>query len=281
MILEDTDHDGRADRHTVFWDQGPEADQRRNRLRRRLGALSAASSCSFPTATATTSPTASRRSCSTAGTTASCGTTSPTACAGGRTAGFTAGTAFRPRRTSGLPGTLPAQRTPLNCCIWRYHPTRKIFEVVCRGTTNPWGMDWNEQGELFFINTVIGHLWHAVPGAHFQRMYGEDDNPHLYELLGPDGRPLPLGHGRALERYPQDRRLADDRPGRRRTRSRRAADLPGRQLARSLSRHGVHDQLARPPAQQRQARTTAAAATSAGTPPTSSSRPTRGSAASN
>jgi putative membrane-bound dehydrogenase-like protein len=84
----------------------------------------------------------------------------------------------------GVPGTLPSQRTPLNCCIWRYHPTRKIFEVVCRGTTNPWGMDWNAQGELFFINTVIGHLWHAVPGAHFQRMYGEDDNPHVYELLG-------------------------------------------------------------------------------------------------
>jgi putative membrane-bound dehydrogenase-like protein len=84
----------------------------------------------------------------------------------------------------GAPGTLPSQRTTINCCIWRYHPTRKIFEVVCRGTTNPWGMDWNEHGELFFINTVIGHLWHAVPGAHFQRMYGEDDNPHVYELLG-------------------------------------------------------------------------------------------------
>jgi putative membrane-bound dehydrogenase-like protein len=84
----------------------------------------------------------------------------------------------------GVPGCLPSQRTPLSCCIWRYHPTRKIFEVVCRGTTNPWGMDWNEHGELFFINTVIGHLWHAVPGAHFQRMYGEDDNPHVYQLLG-------------------------------------------------------------------------------------------------
>ncbi len=84
----------------------------------------------------------------------------------------------------GIPGCLPSQRTSLNCCIWRYHPTRKIFEVVCRGTTNPWGMDWNEHGELFFINTVIGHLWHAVPGAHFQRMYGEDDNPHVYQLLG-------------------------------------------------------------------------------------------------
>jgi len=83
----------------------------------------------------------------------------------------------------GAPGAPPAQRTPINTGVWRYHPTRKVFEVVCRGTTNPWGMDWNERGELFFINTVINHLWHGLPGAHYQRMYGEDDNPHVYELM--------------------------------------------------------------------------------------------------
>ena len=65
----------------------------------------------------------------------------------------------------GPPHALPSERTALKGGIWRYHPTRKIFEVVCRGTTNPWGMDWDENGELFFINTMIGHLWHAVPGA--------------------------------------------------------------------------------------------------------------------
>lgn len=84
----------------------------------------------------------------------------------------------------GPPGSSPGQRIAINCGIWRYHPVRKLFEVVCRGTTNPWGMDWDRHGELFFINTVIGHLWHAVPGAHFQRMYGEDDNPNLYNLIG-------------------------------------------------------------------------------------------------
>lgn len=83
----------------------------------------------------------------------------------------------------GPPGTPPAQRTPLNCCVWRFHPTRKSFEVVCQGGTNSWGMDWDEHGELFFINTVIGHLWDAVPGAHFERMYGEDFNPRLYRLI--------------------------------------------------------------------------------------------------
>ncbi|MGE0756114.1 MAG: PVC-type heme-binding CxxCH protein [Pirellulaceae bacterium] len=83
----------------------------------------------------------------------------------------------------GAPGASADQRTAINCGIWRYHPVRRTFDVVCHGTTNPWGMDWDEHGQLFFINTVIGHLWHVVPGAHFQRMFGEDFRPHLYELL--------------------------------------------------------------------------------------------------
>ena len=79
----------------------------------------------------------------------------------------------------------PAAPTPtmLTCGIWRYHPTTGRVEMVCEGTTNPWGMDWDAHGNLFFINTVIGHLWHAIPNAHLQRMYGEDSDPFAYELL--------------------------------------------------------------------------------------------------
>ncbi len=51
------------------------------------------------------------------------------------------------------------------------------------GMTNSWGFDFNEHGEVFVINTVIGHLWHAVPGAHVKRMYGTDINPHAYGLI--------------------------------------------------------------------------------------------------
>ena len=83
----------------------------------------------------------------------------------------------------GRPGTPDKDRTLLNCAIWRYHPTRHIFEVVAHGTTNPWGMDWDDNGQAFFSNNVIGHLWHLIPGAHYQRMYGEDFNPYLYELI--------------------------------------------------------------------------------------------------
>jgi putative membrane-bound dehydrogenase-like protein len=83
----------------------------------------------------------------------------------------------------GTPGTPKAKRTPINCGIWRYHPTRKKFEVVCHGTTNSWGHDWDKHGQLFFINTVIGHLWHVIPGARYERMYGAHFEKHLYELI--------------------------------------------------------------------------------------------------
>jgi putative membrane-bound dehydrogenase-like protein len=83
----------------------------------------------------------------------------------------------------GTPAT-PADKRPLvTGAIWRFHPKDHRFEVVAEGTTNPWGHDWDENGQLFFINTVIGHLWHAPHGAHFRRMYGEDSNPYTYELI--------------------------------------------------------------------------------------------------
>ena len=83
----------------------------------------------------------------------------------------------------GLPGTPDKDRVPFNCGVWRYHPTRKKFEPYAWGTTNPWGLDWNEHGEMFITNCVIGHLWHVVQGAHFERMFGQDLNPHVYGLL--------------------------------------------------------------------------------------------------
>src|SRR5439155_6253445 len=83
----------------------------------------------------------------------------------------------------GLPGTPQETRPRINCGVWRYHPTRKIFEVVCHGTTNPWGLDFDEHGEGFFTNCVIGHLWHVIPGAHYKRMYGQDYNKYAYELI--------------------------------------------------------------------------------------------------
>jgi putative membrane-bound dehydrogenase-like protein len=83
----------------------------------------------------------------------------------------------------GQPGTPNEQRVPLAGGIWRYHPQRNVFEVLCHGTTNPWGSDWNEDGEMFFINTVNGHLWQMIPGAHYTRPHTIDPNPYVYELI--------------------------------------------------------------------------------------------------
>lgn len=83
----------------------------------------------------------------------------------------------------GAPGTPLEKRVKINCGIWRYHPTRKVFEAVAHGGTNSWGHDWNAEGELFMINTVIGHLWHVIPGAYYRRMFGTHLNPHVYEII--------------------------------------------------------------------------------------------------
>ncbi len=83
----------------------------------------------------------------------------------------------------GTPGTAEADRVALEGGIWRYHPERKQVEVLCAGTTNPWGHDWNENGELFFINTVNGHFWHAIPGAHYRRPFNLDPNPETFDTI--------------------------------------------------------------------------------------------------
>jgi len=83
----------------------------------------------------------------------------------------------------GAPGTPDKDRLPFNCGVWRYHPTRKKIEPVAWGSTNPWGLDWDDRGEMFITNCVIKHLFHVIPGAHYQRMYGQDLNPHCFGLM--------------------------------------------------------------------------------------------------
>jgi putative membrane-bound dehydrogenase-like protein len=83
----------------------------------------------------------------------------------------------------GKPGTPDRDRVPLNCSVWRYHPTRTTFEVVLNGTTNPWGLDFDQFGQLFLTNCVIEHAWHGVPGSNFRRMFGQPFNPNIYELM--------------------------------------------------------------------------------------------------
>ncbi|MBI3865402.1 MAG: DUF1080 domain-containing protein [Planctomycetia bacterium] len=80
----------------------------------------------------------------------------------------------------GKPGTPKNERTPINAGIWRYHPTKKQFEVFAWGTSNPWGVDFNDYGQAFLSCCVIPHLFHMVQGGRFQRQAGEHFQPHTY-----------------------------------------------------------------------------------------------------
>jgi putative membrane-bound dehydrogenase-like protein len=81
----------------------------------------------------------------------------------------------------GRPGTPDAGRTKINAGIWRYHPTRHVFEVFSEGTSNPWGVDFNEFGHAFQTACVIPHLYHVIQGARYQRQAGQHFNPHTYD----------------------------------------------------------------------------------------------------
>ncbi len=80
----------------------------------------------------------------------------------------------------GKPGTPDKDRTPLNCGVWRYHPLKHKFEVFAHGTSNPWGVDFNDHGQAFITACVIPHLYHIIDGARYQRQGGRHFNPHTY-----------------------------------------------------------------------------------------------------
>ena len=68
----------------------------------------------------------------------------------------------------------------INGGVWRYHPTKDIFEVVAHGFSNPWGIDYDSKGQLFISACVIPHMWHVIPGGVYHRQGGQHFNPYLY-----------------------------------------------------------------------------------------------------
>lgn len=81
----------------------------------------------------------------------------------------------------GKPGAPEEERVRLNAGVWRYHPTEHIFELFAEGTSNPWGIDFNEHGHPFITACVIPHLFHVIPGARYQRQAGDHFNPYTYD----------------------------------------------------------------------------------------------------
>ncbi|MFK5971875.1 MAG: PmoA family protein [Flavobacteriaceae bacterium] len=75
---------------------------------------------------------------------------------------------------------LEAEGIAINGGVWRYHPTKRQFEVVAHGFSNPWGIDYDKKGQLFITACVIPHLFHVIPGGIYHRQGGQHFNPYVY-----------------------------------------------------------------------------------------------------
>jgi len=80
----------------------------------------------------------------------------------------------------GKPGSLEEERERINAGVWRYHPIRHEFEVYAHGTSNPWGIDFNDVGHPFITVCVIPHLYHVIRGARYHRQSGDHFNTYTY-----------------------------------------------------------------------------------------------------
>ena len=93
----------------------------------------------------------------------------------------------------GKPGTPAKERQWMDAGVWRYHPTRHVFETFTEGGSNGWGIDFDEHGQLFAEMCVIPHFWHMIQGARIERQGGEHfavgpDEARLYRKG--DGKPV-------------------------------------------------------------------------------------------
>jgi putative membrane-bound dehydrogenase-like protein len=81
----------------------------------------------------------------------------------------------------GKPQTTDNERVKLNAGVWRFHPTKQVFEVFAEGTSNPWGLDFNDYGHPFITACVIPHLYHVIQGGRYERQAGKHFNPYIYD----------------------------------------------------------------------------------------------------
>ncbi len=81
----------------------------------------------------------------------------------------------------GKPGTPDEERAPINAGVWRFHPVTREFEVYAHGTSNPWGVDFDERGDFFVTACVIPHFYHLSQGGRYQRQAGQHFDPWTFD----------------------------------------------------------------------------------------------------
>ena len=83
----------------------------------------------------------------------------------------------------GKPGTPDEDRVRFDGGVYRYHPVRHVWEPFADGTTNPWGIDFDDFGEGFVCNCVNPHLFHVIQGAHYEPWRNRKSSQFAYERI--------------------------------------------------------------------------------------------------
>lgn len=83
----------------------------------------------------------------------------------------------------GQPGVPPEQRPELRAGVWRYHPVRHEFEIFAHGGSNPWGLDYDEHGQLFMTHCRSywgkGPTTHVIQGGQFWNQVNANYAPFI------------------------------------------------------------------------------------------------------
>jgi putative membrane-bound dehydrogenase-like protein len=69
--------------------------------------------------------------------------------------------------------------------VWRYHPPSRRFELFCEGGGNMWGLDFDRHGELFASTNVGGFVMlHGVQGGYYWKSFGKHGPLHNAYTFG-------------------------------------------------------------------------------------------------
>jgi putative heme-binding domain-containing protein len=60
------------------------------------------------------------------------------------------------------------------CTLWRVHPRTHEFQIVCEGTSNPWGLVWDAEGSALVsaCHWATDHVFHFVETGYYHRQAG-------------------------------------------------------------------------------------------------------------
>lgn len=73
------------------------------------------------------------------------------------------------------------RRYEFTCAMFRIDPVTHRFELFCEGTSNPWGIAFDHEGEAFVSACVIDHLWHLSESGYYHRQGGPYP-PHTWKI---------------------------------------------------------------------------------------------------